>query len=128
MACIPLARCTQVGRKWPSQRRAPRCKPGISCTEVALMPFSLAPADPKIETETEILERYQPVVALERPHRVVIHNDDVTPMDFVVTVLVGIFDLSMTRASEVMWTAHTTGIAIVCSLPPEEARERVNTA
>lgn len=65
---------------------------------------------------------------LERPYRVIIENDDVTPMDFVVLVLLTIFELSFERAQDVMLAAHTEGRAYVVTLPFEEAQQRVYTA
>jgi ATP-dependent Clp protease adaptor protein ClpS len=65
---------------------------------------------------------------LERSYRVIIENDDVTPMDFVVMVLLTIFELEFDRAFEVMLEAHNTGHAYVVTLPFEEAQQRVYTA
>jgi ATP-dependent Clp protease adaptor protein ClpS len=70
------------------------------------------------ETETE----------LEPLHRVIIHNDDVTPMDFVVHVLTSIFFLSPPDAMDVMLIAHYTGAAYVQTLPKAEAQKRINKA
>ena len=65
---------------------------------------------------------------LERPYRVIIENDDVTPMDFVVLVLEMVFELNATQAQDVMLRAHTNGRAHVVTLPFEDARQRVYTA
>ena len=65
---------------------------------------------------------------LERPHRVIIENDDVTPMEFVILVLLSIFDLQIERAEAVMLEAHNTGHAYVVSLPYEDAQQRVYQA
>lgn len=62
---------------------------------------------------------------LERPYRVIIHNDDVTTFEFVIAVLVTIFELSFARASDIAYEAHTQGNAYVTSLPLEEAKRRV---
>lgn len=79
-----------------------------------------APARPQLEfiVATEI----------EPPYRVLIHNDDVTPMDFVVAVLRSIFELSLERAEAVMLTAHYTGGAVVGTWPRDEALRRVDQA
>lgn len=65
---------------------------------------------------------------LEKPYRVIVENDDVTPMDFVVLVLRHFFGLTLEEASEVMLTAHYEGRALVTTLPFEEAQERVYEA
>jgi ATP-dependent Clp protease adaptor protein ClpS len=62
---------------------------------------------------------------LEKPYRVIIENDDVTPMDFVVLVLRVYFGLAFEQAIAVMLTAHNEGRAHVVTLPYEEAQERV---
>ena len=43
----------------------------------------------------------------------VMHNDDVTTMDFVVYVLVSIFKMGQNEARTVMLTIHTKGSAVV---------------
>lgn len=80
----------------------------------------LSPTKPKIEF----------IVAeeLEPPYRVLIHNDDVTPMDFVVQVLQSVFELLFERAEAVMLTAHQKGVAYVATYPKEEALSRVERA
>jgi ATP-dependent Clp protease adaptor protein ClpS len=65
---------------------------------------------------------------LEKPYRVIIENDDVTPMDFVVMALRVFFGLSMDDSLNVMLTAHNEGRALVATLPFEEAQERVYRA
>ena len=65
---------------------------------------------------------------LEPMYSVVIHNDDVTPMDFVVEVLKQIFFLGNDRAAEIMLAAHVKGSAHVQTLPRVEAEKRVQHA
>lgn len=60
--------------------------------------------------------------------KVIIHNDDVTPMDFVVIILQRIFQLSPLEAEHVMVTAHFNGLALVATLPLSEAKNRVGKA
>lgn len=75
-----------------------------------------------VEAESEIKERLAPL------YRVIIHNDDTTPMDFVVEILVGEFDRDMKQAVKIMWEAHTTGAALVMTCGEEEAARRVDRA
>ena len=65
---------------------------------------------------------------LEKPYRVIIENDDVTPMDFVVLVLRYFFSLTPAESTQVMMTAHNEGRALVTILPYEEAQQRVYEA
>jgi ATP-dependent Clp protease adaptor protein ClpS len=65
---------------------------------------------------------------LEKPYRIIVQNDDVTPMDFVVVVLRLFFDLDFDQAFQVMMKAHHDGRAHVATFPYEEAKERVYAA
>jgi ATP-dependent Clp protease adaptor protein ClpS len=65
---------------------------------------------------------------LERLYRVIIHNDDRTPMDFVMHILITIFFLPRTNAANIMYTAHLNGSAYVQSLPKSVAQTRINKA
>lgn len=65
---------------------------------------------------------------LDAPYRVIIENDDVTPMDFVVYVLTAIFALGFQAAMEVMLIAHQHGEALVAVLPYQEASDKVYRA
>lgn len=70
------------------------------------------------ETETE----------LEPFYRVIIHNDPVTPMDFVVHVLKNAFYLANDKAADIMFTAHMYGTAYVQTLAKSEAEKRIKKA
>lgn len=61
-------------------------------------------------------------------YRVLIHDDDVTPMDFVVRALIDIFRLEPARSLEVMWEAHHKGVAHVVTEPLERAEFHVDQA
>lgn len=80
----------------------------------------------QITPEIEITEETK--TELEPLYRVIIHNDDVTPMDFVVNVLTTIFVLAQPNALEVMLVAHYKGAAYVQTLPKSEAEKRINKA
>ncbi|MEI8307218.1 MAG: ATP-dependent Clp protease adaptor ClpS [Chloroflexales bacterium] len=84
------------------------------------------------DTDVRVIPDVTYIVAnredLERPYRVIIENDDVTPMDFVVMALRLFFGLSLDDALNVMLTAHNEGRALVAIFPLEEAQERVYSA
>ena len=80
----------------------------------------------KILPEIEIIEETE--TELEPLHRVIIHNDDVTPMDFVVHILKTIFYLSNPQAADIMFTAHVYGSAYVQTVAKSEAVKRINRA
>lgn len=48
-------------------------------------------------------------VQLPQKYAVVLKNDDFTPMDFVVDVLLNVFGLSETRSFEIMLEVHNKG-------------------
>ena len=60
--------------------------------------------------------------------KVIIHNDDDTPMQFVIFVLVEIFKRPLIFAEGIMWEAHNNGMAVICSLPKNEAETKVRQA
>jgi ATP-dependent Clp protease adaptor protein ClpS len=82
--------------------------------------------DMQIAPEIQIVEDTE--TELEPLHRVIIHNDDITPMEFVVHVLKNFFYLSNPKAAEIMLAAHFYGIAYVQTLPKSEAEKRINKA
>ncbi len=67
---------------------------------------------------------------LEKPKRynVIIHNDDVTSMEFVVHVLRVVFFKSPEAATQIMLDAHKTGSACVGVYPYDIAVSKVTKA
>jgi ATP-dependent Clp protease adaptor protein ClpS len=86
------------------------------------------PASPDVEHGTRLDELPVADTELEPPYRVLIHNDDVTPFDFVIGVLRTVFLLGARDAWVVTTRAHVTGVAYVMTLPLEEAKYRVGQA
>ena len=64
----------------------------------------------------------------EPPYRIYVHNDEVTPMDFVVHILVTVFLVPTINAEQIMFAAHLNGKAYVQTLPAPEARRRISKA
>ena len=99
---------------------------------IPYLPYTLAETVTDNDTETTTDVDIEFVVMdeeeLERPYRVIIHNDHVTTFDFVIAVLVTIFELPANRAIEVTYEAHTRGNAYVTTLPLEEAKSKVYKA
>lgn len=89
-------------------------------------PPSLIIPPSAILPEIKIIEESE--TDLEPLFRVIIHNDNVTPMDFVVHILKTVFYLANDRAAEIMLTAHIKGAAYVQTLPKPEAEKRINRA
>lgn len=80
----------------------------------------------QILPEIEIIEETE--TELESLYRVIIHNDHITPMDFVVQVLKTVFYLSNDKSAQIMFTAHYYGTAYVQTLAKSEAEKRINKA
>jgi ATP-dependent Clp protease adaptor protein ClpS len=74
-------------------------------------------AEPKTKTKPQ----------LERPklYKVLLHNDDYTPMEFVVLVLVNVFHKSESDARTIMLHAHTHGYAVAGVYTFEMAETKV---
>jgi ATP-dependent Clp protease adaptor protein ClpS len=78
------------------------------------------------DTEQDIEEEVED--ALEPKCRVIIHNDDVTPYEFVIMILLRVFQLTSNEAERATFIAHTSGMAHVATLPCPEAYKRVGKA
>lgn len=91
---------------------------------------TVLPADPDADLKEAIEEEeaLDEEPALEPPYRVLIHNDDVTPFDFVIMILVRIFEITPVFAEHITYLAHTKGVALVTVLPKTEAERRVGKA
>ena len=57
-----------------------------------------------------------------RKYKVVLNNDDYTPMEFVVEVLQVFFGMNREKATQVMLAVHTTGKG-VCGIFPKDIAE-----
>jgi ATP-dependent Clp protease adaptor protein ClpS len=71
---------------------------------------------------TALVERVKPQLRKPRMYRVVILNDDYTPMEFVVHVLEDFFSLDREQATRVMLKVHTEGRA-VCGIYTRDIAE-----
>ncbi|MBW7881970.1 MAG: ATP-dependent Clp protease adaptor ClpS [Caldilineaceae bacterium] len=67
-------------------------------------------------------------IHLEGRWYVIIHNDDVTPFEYVIRILTNLFLLSDEIADHVAHTAHTEGKAVVVVRPRSEAERLVKVA
>ncbi|HYG76170.1 MAG TPA: ATP-dependent Clp protease adaptor ClpS [Planctomycetota bacterium] len=83
-----------------------------------------AVVEPGVVTSTETNQTPR----LTPQFKVLIHNDDVTPMDFVVYVLIDIFKKELQEAMDIMLLAHNSSVALVTVLPLEQAELRVDQA
>jgi ATP-dependent Clp protease adaptor protein ClpS len=76
---------------------------------------------------TEVRVRPKSQTGRQRPplYKVLLHNDDFTPMEFVVAILQQVFQKSESDAMAIMLHAHTTGMAVAGVFAYEIAEAKV---
>ncbi len=86
------------------------------------MPTEILPTTPGITEEIEDQTRigYLPL------YRIIMWNDEVTTMEFVVRILVKLFRKDYRAAEGLMFEIHTKGMAHVETLPLEQAEFKVD--
>lgn len=85
------------------------------------MPRTPGPPDPHHEHGV-LVETSKPKAARPPLYSVFLLNDDYTPMDFVVEVLVRFFAMDLEKATQVMLHVHTRGRG-VCGVYTREVAE-----
>lgn len=81
--------------------------------------------DPDRRGGVETIERTRPRVQKPRMYKVLLHNDDYTPMDFVVFVLENLFNKTHAEAVHVMLNVHRKGFGIAGIYTHEIAESKV---
>lgn len=79
------------------------------------------------DTQPEIITEIDEETTEPPMYKVLIHNDDYTTKEFVVQILMAVFNKSMGEASQIMWKAHKTGVGLCGIYPFEVAETKVNT-
>jgi ATP-dependent Clp protease adaptor protein ClpS len=59
-------------------------------------------------------------------YKVILLNDDFTPMDFVVEILTSFFNMSEERATQVMLQVHTQGVGVCGTYTKDVAETKVH--
>ncbi len=83
--------------------------------------------DPLKDSDGDTLvQRAKP--ELKRPplYKVILLNDDFTPMDFVVEILTDFFNMSRERATQVMLQVHTQGVGVCGTFSKDVAETKVH--
>jgi ATP-dependent Clp protease adaptor protein ClpS len=64
---------------------------------------------------------------LKRPplYKVILLNDDFTPMDFVIEILMDFFSMPEEKATQVMLQIHTQGVGVCGTYPKDVAETKV---
>ena len=69
-----------------------------------------------------IVEKSKPKLKKPPLYKVLLHNDDYTPMEFVVQLLMQFFSMPREEAEQIMIHVHTKGVG-VCGVFPREIAE-----
>jgi ATP-dependent Clp protease adaptor protein ClpS len=89
-----------------------------------MMPLMMAD-DPSEDDDTSILLETRPRTKRPPLYKVLILNDDYTPMEFVVHVLEQFFGMTHAQAFEIMLAVHQKGVAVVGVFSHEIAETKV---
>ena len=98
----------------------------IPSASIPVAPLSMArgPRDDR-EGQTGVITKTKPKTAKPPLYKVLLLNDDYTPMEFVVAVLERFFGMSHAQAFELMLTVHKKGVAVVGVFSYEIAETKV---
>ena len=80
---------------------------------------------PAIEESTRSVTKEE--VKEPSMYKVLLHNDDYTSMDFVVEILMGVFNKSMEESILIMMSVHRQGMGICGSYTFEVAETKMNS-
>ena len=72
-----------------------------------------------------VVEKTRQQVKPPTMYKVILHNDDYTPMDFVIDVLTRFFNMQYEKASEIMLQVHNEGMAVCGVFTAEVAETKV---
>jgi ATP-dependent Clp protease adaptor protein ClpS len=80
-------------------------------------------------SDAKIKERTSPKSKDDIPslYKVILHNDDYTSMEFVVTILIDVFGKSLEKATQMMLNIHNKGKQICGLYPRQIAETKVET-
>ena len=82
----------------------------------------------QMSIEGQLQEQTRTRVREPKRYHVIMHNDDFTPMDFVVEILIQIFNKGYEDAVTLMMTVHKSHRAVVGVYPFDIAQTKVNAA
>ena len=83
-------------------------------------------SDTKLNTDNETVTLSKPKTAKPPMYKVILLNDDFTPMEFVVHILEKFFGISHDLAINIMLTVHQKGLAVIGVFSHDVAESKVN--
>lgn len=80
--------------------------------------------------ENEVITRNKEKIKIKRPkhYKVIMHNDDFTTMEFVIDILMSVFNKDINTANKIMMDVHKLGRGIVGVYPYDIATTKVALA
>ena len=79
----------------------------------------------KFETDGDLATLTKPETKRPKLYKVLLHNDDYTPMDFVVMILMDVFNKNQDEATYIMLTVHTKGMGCCGAFPYSVAETKL---
>jgi len=95
---------------------------------VILSPHMMSDDDDRFDDggDTSLATKTKPKTKRPPLYKVMLLNDDYTPMEFVILVLERFFAIGHSQATEIMLTVHKKGLAVVGVFPHEIAETKVS--
>lgn len=81
-----------------------------------------------MSTATDTIEREETKIKRPKKWAIILHNDDVTPMDFVIELLHFVFKKDLVEASELTLQIHNEGKGVAGVYPYEIAEQKFTEA
>ncbi len=106
----------------------PQTKPSLMTHGPSLADFRLsndAKPPPGDENDVDVVVDSKPKTKRPPLYKVLLLNDDYTPMEFVVHILERFFGMTHAQAFEIMLTVHKKGVAVVGVFSHEIAETKV---
>ena len=99
----------------------------VLCSSTPMAPFAMGDSDRDDDegTHTGVATRTRAKTKKPTPYRVLMLNDDYTPMEFVVLVLQRFFKMDMEEATRVMLAVHQRGVGVCGVFSYEVAETKV---
>ena len=88
-------------------------------------PYMMADKDGEDDSDASVVVATRPKTKRPPLYKVLLLNDDYTPMEFVVAVLERFFGMTHAESIEIMLTVHKKGVAVVGVFSHEIAETKV---